>query len=128
MCDFGSNEFSQIYSLLFLGLHYFQRSDYIDVWLTVHIVFFKIIYFCFLHYVFLEIVLIFIRTTSILEDVCLKSQKESFFSSLWGCILHSAQIRLPAVTFAVNHLAKHSDEADKKYVFGNDLKLMVCLF
>ena len=70
----------------------------------------------------------FIRTTSILEAVCQKSQKESFFSSLWGCIQHSAQIRLPAVTFAVNHLAKHANDVDRKYVFGNDLNLMVCIF
>ncbi|XP_065057535.1 protein dopey-1-like isoform X2 [Rhopilema esculentum] len=65
------------------------------------------------------------RTTSILETVCQNSNKESFYSALWGCVLHSTQVRLSAITFVLNHLAKATDGRDTSYVFGNNRALMV---
>ena len=65
------------------------------------------------------------RTISILENVCQNSQKESFFSALWGCVLHSSQVRLAALTFVLGHLGKPNANFNKNYVTGNNKPLMV---
>lgn len=48
-----------------------------------------------------------------------------FYSALWGSVLVSPSIRLPASLFVVSHINRELSGKQQKYMLGTDAKLMV---
>ena len=54
------------------------------------------------------------------------TDKNIFYTTLWGCVYSSASIRLPAVTFIMTQLNKKR-AGNQKYILGNDIPLLVSI-
>lgn len=51
--------------------------------------------------------------------------KEMFYAALWGSVLASPSVRLPASLFVVNHINRELSGKQQKYMLGTDYKLTV---
>lgn len=51
--------------------------------------------------------------------------KEVFYTALWGSVLASPSIRLPASVFVVNHISRDAPGQEQKYMLGTDHQLTV---
>lgn len=51
--------------------------------------------------------------------------KEVFYAALWGSVLVSPSIRLPASLFVVGHISRDSPGREQKYMLGTDYQLTV---
>lgn len=51
--------------------------------------------------------------------------KEVFYAALWGSVLASPAIRLPASLFVVGHISRGSPGKEQKYMLGTDYQLTV---
>ena len=51
--------------------------------------------------------------------------KEVFYAALWGSVLVSPAIRLPASLFVVGHISRDSPGKEQKYMLGTDYQLTV---
>ena len=66
------------------------------------------------------------RTNKLLESVCEASQPKIFYGSLWECIASNASVRLPAITFLLQHLDRRSPIVpDQLHLFGTDFEVVV---
>ncbi|KAK3513332.1 hypothetical protein QTP70_012379 [Hemibagrus guttatus] len=65
------------------------------------------------------------RTNALLEKVALAVEQSVFYSALWGSILTSAPVRLPAISFVLLHLNRKLSMEDQLYIIGSDIELMV---
>ena len=66
------------------------------------------------------------RTNKLLESVCEASQPKIFYGSLWECIASNASVRLPAITFLLQHLDRRSPIVpDQMHLFGTDFEVVV---
>ncbi|KAH0624841.1 hypothetical protein JD844_032690 [Phrynosoma platyrhinos] len=71
---------------------------------------------------------IYERTDALLVKLSLVIGKEVFYSSLWGSVLVSPSIRLPASLFVVNHINRELSGKQQNYLLGTDTKLTVKAF
>ena len=67
----------------------------------------------------------FERTNKLLESICEAVQPTLFYGSLWECIASNASIRLPAITFILQHVQKKLPLSEQSYIFGSDLDVVV---
>ena len=65
------------------------------------------------------------RTNVLLEEFCEAADPPFFYTGLWECILNCPSVRLPAVTFLVNHFNKRRTMEDQLHMMGLDIDLMV---
>ncbi|KAM9440083.1 protein DOP1A isoform 1-T2 [Clarias gariepinus] len=65
------------------------------------------------------------RTNALLEKVASAVEQSVFYSALWGSILTSASVRLPAISFVLLHLNRKLSMEDQLYIIGSDIELMV---
>jgi len=66
------------------------------------------------------------RTNKLLESVCEASQPKIFYGSLWECIASNASVRLPAITFLLQHLDRRLPIApDQLHLFGTDFEVVI---
>ncbi|XP_061483688.1 protein dopey-2 isoform X2 [Rhineura floridana] len=71
---------------------------------------------------------IYDRTDALLVKLSLIIGQEVFYSALWGSVLVSPSIRLPASLFVVSHINRELSGKQQKYMLGTDAKLMVKAF
>lgn len=65
------------------------------------------------------------RTDALLLRLSLVVGKEVFYAALWGSVLVSPSIRLPASLFVVGHISRDSPGREQKYMLGTDYQLTV---
>ncbi|XP_036870668.2 protein DOP1B isoform X2 [Manis javanica] len=68
---------------------------------------------------------IYDRTDALLLRLSLVVGKEVFYAALWGSVLVSPSIRLPASLFVVGHISRDSPGREQKYMLGTDYQLTV---
>lgn len=51
--------------------------------------------------------------------------REVLYAALWGSVLTSPSIRLPASLFVVSHISRDSPGKEQKYMLGTDYQLAV---
>ncbi|XP_038657508.1 protein dopey-2 isoform X2 [Scyliorhinus canicula] len=68
---------------------------------------------------------IYERTDTLLQKLMLVVGQEVFYGALWGSVLVSPSIRLPASLFVVNHINRSTYGEEQKYMFGTDPLLAV---
>ncbi|XP_053672469.1 protein dopey-1 homolog [Anopheles nili] len=67
----------------------------------------------------------FERTNQLLDKVCIAVQLECFYTCLWECIVTNASVRLPAVTYVLEHYDKKVPCATQRELLGSSAELMV---
>lgn len=67
------------------------------------------------------------RTDALLVKLSLLMGQEVFYGALWGSVLVSPSIRLPASLFVVSHINRDLSGKQQKYMLGTDNKLTVSL-
>ena len=67
----------------------------------------------------------FERTNKLLESICEAVQPTIFYGSLWECVASNASIRLPAISFILQHVHKKHTLSEQTYIFGSDLDVVV---
>ena len=67
----------------------------------------------------------FERTNKLLESICEAVQPTIFYGSLWECVASNASIRLPAISFILQHVHKKHALSEQSYIFGADLDVVV---
>uniref|UniRef100_A0A2K5N507 DOP1 leucine zipper like protein B n=1 Tax=Cercocebus atys TaxID=9531 RepID=A0A2K5N507_CERAT len=65
------------------------------------------------------------RTDALLLRLSLVVGKEVFYTALWGSVLASPSIRLPASVFVVNHISRDAPGQEQKHMLGTDHQLTV---
>uniref|UniRef100_A0A8B9QIP8 DOP1 leucine zipper like protein B n=1 Tax=Apteryx owenii TaxID=8824 RepID=A0A8B9QIP8_APTOW len=68
---------------------------------------------------------IYDRTDALLVKLSLLMGKEVFYGALWGSVLVSPSIRLPASLFVVSHINRELSGKQQKYMLGTDCKLTI---
>ncbi|XP_072186645.1 protein DOP1B isoform X2 [Excalfactoria chinensis] len=68
---------------------------------------------------------IYDRTDALLVKLSLLMGKEVFYGALWGSVLVSPSIRLPASLFVVSHINREQSGKQQKYMLGTDYKLTI---
>uniref|UniRef100_A0A8C4UEE6 DOP1 leucine zipper like protein B n=1 Tax=Falco tinnunculus TaxID=100819 RepID=A0A8C4UEE6_FALTI len=66
---------------------------------------------------------IYDRTDALLVKLSLLMGQEVFYGALWGSVLVSPSIRLPASLFVVSHINRELSGKQQKYMLGTDYKL-----
>ncbi|XP_068126561.1 protein dopey-2 isoform X2 [Hyperolius riggenbachi] len=66
---------------------------------------------------------IYDRTDLLLQKLSMVVGQEVFYSSLWGSVLVSSSIRLPASLFVVSHINRDLPAKAQTYMLGNDKQL-----
>lgn len=65
------------------------------------------------------------RTDALLLRLSLAVGREVFYAALWGSVLASPAIRLPASLFVVGHISRDLPGKEQKYMLGTDYQLTV---
>ncbi|NXP23460.1 DOP2 protein, partial [Scytalopus superciliaris] len=68
---------------------------------------------------------IYDRTDTLLVKLSLLMGQEVFYGALWGSVLASPSIRLPASLFVVSHINRELSGKQQKYMLGTDHKLTI---
>ncbi|NWX86242.1 DOP2 protein, partial [Nothoprocta pentlandii] len=68
---------------------------------------------------------IYDRTDALLVKLSLLMGKEVFYGALWGSVLVSPSIRLPASLFVVSHINREQSGKQQSYMLGADYKLTI---
>ncbi|XP_027439919.1 protein dopey-2 isoform X5 [Zalophus californianus] len=68
---------------------------------------------------------IYDRTDALLLRLSLVVGREVFYAALWGSVLVSPAIRLPASLFVVGHISRDCPGKEQKYMLGTDYHLTV---
>ncbi|KFP25506.1 Protein dopey-2, partial [Colius striatus] len=68
---------------------------------------------------------IYDRTDALLVKLSLLMGQEVFYGALWGSVLVSPSIRLPASLFVVSHINRELSGKQQKYMLGTDYKLTI---
>ncbi|NXT00800.1 DOP2 protein, partial [Jacana jacana] len=68
---------------------------------------------------------IYDRTDALLVKLSLLMGQEMFYGALWGSVLVSPSIRLPASLFVVSHINRELPGKQQKYMLGTDYKLTI---
>lgn len=67
----------------------------------------------------------FDRTNNLLNQVCSAVSPSYFYTCLWECAATNSSVRLPAITFVLNHFNKKLGMAEQTYLMGRNKDLMV---
>ncbi len=67
----------------------------------------------------------FFRTNHLLESVCEATHPPVFYGALWECMASNDSIRLPALSFVLQHLDRRQAMAEQRHMLGNDGEVMV---
>ncbi|XP_043330622.1 protein dopey-2 isoform X1 [Cervus canadensis] len=68
---------------------------------------------------------IYDRTDALLLRLSLVVGREVFYAALWGSVLASPSIRLPASLFVVGHINRGAPGREQKYMLGTDYQLTI---
>ncbi|XP_078513006.1 protein DOP1B isoform X1 [Lissotriton helveticus] len=68
---------------------------------------------------------IYDRTDILLQRLSLQVGQEVLYGALWGSVLISSSIRLPASLFVVSHINRALPGRKQKYILGSDYKLAI---
>ncbi|XP_036896509.1 protein dopey-2 isoform X1 [Sturnira hondurensis] len=68
---------------------------------------------------------IYDRTDALLLRLSLVVGKEVFYAALWGSVLVSPSVRLPASLFVVSHISRDVSSKEQKHMLGTDHQLTV---
>uniref|UniRef100_U3K758 DOP1 leucine zipper like protein B n=2 Tax=Ficedula albicollis TaxID=59894 RepID=U3K758_FICAL len=68
---------------------------------------------------------IYDRTDALLVKLSLLMGQEVFYGALWGSVLGSPSIRLPASLFVVSHINRELSGQQQKFMLGTDYKLTI---
>ncbi|NXI28831.1 DOP2 protein, partial [Sterrhoptilus dennistouni] len=68
---------------------------------------------------------IYDRTDALLVKLSLLMGQEVFYGALWGSVLGSPSIRLPASLFVVSHINRELSGKQQKFMLGTDHKLTI---
>lgn len=68
---------------------------------------------------------IYDRTDALLLRLSLVVGREVFYTALWGGVLASPAVRLPASLFVVSHISRDSPGQEQKFMLGTDHQLTV---
>ncbi|NXD35723.1 DOP2 protein, partial [Copsychus sechellarum] len=68
---------------------------------------------------------IYDRTDALLVKLSLLMGQEVFYGALWGSVLGSPSIRLPASLFIVSHINRELSGKQQKFMLGTDYKLTI---
>uniref|UniRef100_A0A8C3XUI6 Protein dopey-2 n=1 Tax=Chelydra serpentina TaxID=8475 RepID=A0A8C3XUI6_CHESE len=68
---------------------------------------------------------IYDRTDALLVKLSVLTGQEVFYAAIWGSVLVSPSIRLPASLFVVSHINRELSGKQQKYMLGTDYKLTV---
>ncbi|KFV71290.1 Protein dopey-2 [Dryobates pubescens] len=68
---------------------------------------------------------IYDRTDALLVKLSLLMGQEMFYGALWGSVLASPSIRLPASLFVVSHINRELPGKQQKYMLGTDYNLTI---
>ncbi|XP_058457141.1 protein dopey-1 homolog isoform X2 [Malaya genurostris] len=66
----------------------------------------------------------FERTSSLLDKVCQAVKPECFYTCLWECIVTNASVRLPAITYVLEHFDKKRSCVEQKELMGSSVELL----
>lgn len=67
----------------------------------------------------------FERTNSLLSHVCNAVSPIYFYSCLWECVATNSSIRLPAITYVIDHYNKRVGMSEQTYLMGRNMELMM---
>lgn len=67
----------------------------------------------------------FERTNSLLMKVCSAVSPIYFYTCLWECVATNSSIRLPAVTYVIDHYNKRVGMSEQTYLMGRNEELMM---
>lgn len=67
----------------------------------------------------------FERTNSLLSQVCGAVSPIYFYSCLWECVATNSSIRLPAITYVIDHYNKRVGMSEQTYLMGRNVELMM---
>ncbi|XP_065092922.1 protein dopey-1 homolog isoform X2 [Ochlerotatus camptorhynchus] len=67
----------------------------------------------------------FDRTSSLLDKVCAAVKPECFYTCLWECIVTNASVRLPAISYVLEHFDKKRICSEQKELMGGSVELLV---
>ncbi|XP_055611596.1 protein dopey-1 homolog isoform X2 [Uranotaenia lowii] len=67
----------------------------------------------------------FERTSGLLDKVCAAVKPECFYTCLWECIVTNASVRLPAISYVLEHFDKKRSCSEQKQLMGGSIELLV---
>lgn len=67
----------------------------------------------------------FDRTNSLLTQVCTAVNPTHFYTVLWECMATNASIRLPAVTYLLEHFNKRLSMQEQVFIMGHNRDIMM---
>jgi sialic acid synthase SpsE len=67
----------------------------------------------------------FERTNTLLSQVCKAVSPIYFYTCLWECVATNSSIRLPAITYVIDHFNKRIGMSEQTYLMGRNVELMV---
>ncbi|XP_037956792.1 protein dopey-1 homolog [Teleopsis dalmanni] len=67
----------------------------------------------------------FDRTNSLLTQVCSAVNPTHFYTVLWECVATNASIRLPAISFLLDHFNKRLGMQEQVFIMGQNRELMM---
>uniref|UniRef100_A0A1I8NRH4 Uncharacterized protein n=1 Tax=Stomoxys calcitrans TaxID=35570 RepID=A0A1I8NRH4_STOCA len=67
----------------------------------------------------------FERTSSLLTQVCQAVNPTHFYTVLWECVATNAPVRLPAITYLLEHFNKRMSMQQQIYVMGHNRDIMM---
>ncbi|XP_046810571.1 protein dopey-1 homolog isoform X2 [Lucilia cuprina] len=67
----------------------------------------------------------FERTSSLLTQVCTAVNPTHFYTVLWECVATNASVRLPAISYLLEHFNKRTTMQEQIYVMGHNRDIMM---
>lgn len=67
----------------------------------------------------------FERTNSLLNQVCTAVSPTYYYTCLWECVATNSSIRLPAITYVIDHFNKRIGMSEQTFLMGRNIELMV---
>lgn len=67
----------------------------------------------------------FERTSSLLTQICIAVHSTHFYTVLWECMAVNASVRLPAISYLLEHFNKRCNMMDQSFVMGYNRDIMI---
>lgn len=65
------------------------------------------------------------RTNMLLEQVCAAVSPSYFYTCIWECVATNSAIRLPAVSYVLDHFTRKLAMQEQSYILGENVDLTV---
>lgn len=72
--------------------------------------------------------LVFCRTSKLLEEICFAVDGVLFYGSLWECILSNSANRLCALNFVMSHFEANRTMSNQLHFMGTNVEVLVSLY